>query len=61
LLDALHRRWVAFLRGLPVAAFGRAYVHPELGPTTIDEALMLYSWHGAHHAAHIRNALGVRP
>src|SRR6266478_599965 len=46
LLEALHRRWVAFLRALPEAEFGKAYVHPELGRVTLDEALALYAWHG---------------
>src|SRR6478672_1210196 len=39
LLEALHRRWVTFLRGLPAADFARAYVHPELGRVTLDEAV----------------------
>jgi len=43
LLEALHRRWVAFLRALPDAEFGRVYVHPELGRVTIDEAIALYA------------------
>jgi DinB superfamily len=58
LLEALHARWTSFLRGLPAESFLRVYVHPELGEMTIDQGLALYSWHGAHHAAHIRNALG---
>src|SRR5205814_825818 len=58
LLEALHRRWVAFLRALPDAEFGRVYVHPELGRVTIDEAIALYAWHCRHHAAHIE--LGLR-
>ena len=37
LLDALHRRWVMFLRGLTDADFARVYVHPELGRVTLDE------------------------
>ncbi|MBI3492552.1 MAG: putative metal-dependent hydrolase, partial [Acidobacteria bacterium] len=37
LLEALHRRWVAFLRNLQDADFGKAYVHPELGRVTLDE------------------------
>ena len=58
LLEALHRRWVAFLRALPDAEFGKAYVHPELGRVTLDEALALYAWHGRHHAAHVE--LGIK-
>jgi hypothetical protein len=63
LLDALHRRWVTLLRALPAEDFLKIYVHPELGPVHLYEALALYAWHGRHHAAHIRTALerGVRP
>jgi len=57
LLDALHRRWVLFLRGLSDADFARTYVHPELGPMTIDLGLTLYDWHCRHHVAHIEQAL----
>jgi uncharacterized damage-inducible protein DinB len=56
LLAALHRRWVAFLRALPESEFQKAYVHPELGRVTLDEAIALYAWHGRHHAAHVRQA-----
>jgi hypothetical protein len=59
LLEALHRRWVAFLRLLPDAAFGRAFVHPEWNRITIAETLALYAWHSRHHAAHIEQALAV--
>ncbi len=57
LLDALHRRWVSFLRALPPADFGKAFLHPEWGTVTIDDALGMYSWHCRHHTEHIRNAL----
>jgi hypothetical protein len=59
LLEALHRRWVMFLRGLNDAEFAKTYVHPELGPVSLDEALTLYSWHCGHHAAHVRLGLGA--
>ena len=59
LLDGLHRRWVAFLRGLPADRFSRVYVHPELGRVTLDEGIALYSWHCRHHAAHVEIGLGV--
>jgi hypothetical protein len=58
LLESLHRRWVAFLRALPAGEFTKAYVHPELGRVTLDEALSLYAWHCRHHAAHIEQGLG---
>jgi len=58
LLDALHRRWVVFLRSLKEADFERTFIHPEMkGPVPLYQGLALYAWHGQHHAAHIRNAL----
>jgi hypothetical protein len=58
LLDALHRRWLAFLRALPPAEFNKVYVHPELGRVSLDEAIALYAWHSRHHTAHVRLGLG---
>ena len=57
LLDALHRRWIAFLRALPEAQLQRAFVHPEWGRVPIDEAIVMYAWHCRHHTAHIEQAL----
>jgi len=53
LLAALHTRWVALLRTLSEADFGRRFRHSELGPVRLDTSLALYAWHGRHHAAHI--------
>ena len=53
LLDSLHARWVACLRGGPSAQFARTFVHPELGAQRIDLSLLRYDWHGRHHVAHI--------
>jgi hypothetical protein len=53
LLEALHRRWVVLLGSMTPADFGRAFVHSELGPVTLDRNLALYAWHGDHHVAHI--------
>jgi hypothetical protein len=58
LFDALHRRWVAFLRALPDAEFQRTYVHPKLGPMTVDSVLRMYAWHCGHHAAHVTLGIG---
>jgi hypothetical protein len=57
LLDALHARWTAFLRGLSAADFQRTYLHPELGIVPLDVAIGIYAWHGKHHTAHITSAL----
>jgi hypothetical protein len=60
LLDALHQRWVRFLRALSEAELRKTYVHPTMGTVAISQAIALYAWHGRHHAAHIRNALQER-
>lgn len=56
LLDALHRRWVVFLRALTEVQLQRSFSHPEWGAVSIDQAIAMYEWHGRHHAAHIRVA-----
>lgn len=53
LLDNLHKRWALLLRSLAPADWSRKFRHPELGPTTLDQSLALYAWHGRHHVAHI--------
>jgi hypothetical protein len=59
LLDAIHVRWTSILESMRDEDFARAYVHPEHGRRiALDEALQSYAWHGDHHLAHIRTALG---
>jgi|ERR1044072_6713645 hypothetical protein len=53
LLDALHHRWVWFLRSLKDADFQRTFLHPDLGSVSLEKNLALYAWHGQHHVAHI--------
>lgn len=54
LLEALHKRWMIFLRSLAENDFQRTFVHPENKRTqTIAQAIALYSWHCRHHLAHI--------
>lgn len=53
LLEGLHRRWVAWLRGLPPKAWSRPLHHPDSGPLNLDQLLCLYEWHSRHHLAHI--------
>lgn len=60
LLDALHERWVAFLRALTEDELQRVFVHPQWGDVTIDESIVMYAWHCRHHTAHIELALGKR-
>ena len=58
LLEALHERWVSFLRALPDEAWSRLLHHPEIGKIRLDQLLALYGWHGAHHVAHINGLRG---
>jgi hypothetical protein len=53
LLDALHARWVLFLRNLSAGDFARSFRHPTYGVVTLDWALDFYAWHGDHHIGHI--------
>ena len=53
LLDALHGRWVWFLRSLKQDDWQRTFRHPELGAVSLDKNVALYAWHGQHHVAHI--------
>jgi len=53
LLAALHSRWVDVVRFMQPSDFERTLVHPERGVLTLDQMLAMYSWHSAHHTAHI--------
>ncbi len=53
LVDSVHERWVAVWRSMDDAAFARRFVHPDLGPLTVNVHLQLYAWHGRHHVAHV--------
>jgi len=53
LLEALHSRWVVFLRALKLEQFSRTFTHPESGLWTLDQSVAMYGWHGKHHVAHI--------
>lgn len=54
LLGSLHRRWILLLRSLTSADLQRSFVHPDLGPVTLDRNICLYGWHGRHHVAQIQ-------
>jgi hypothetical protein len=55
LLDALHERWVALIRGMSDEDMKRRFVHPDHNRSLrLDQVLGLYAWHGRHHTAHIR-------
>jgi hypothetical protein len=54
LLEALHARWVSWLRDLSSEDWSRTFQHPEWGSMSLEMNLQLYAWHGEHHLAHIR-------
>ena len=53
LLEALHRRFVLMLSALEPSDLARTFLHPELGPVSLEKNIALYAWHGRHHVAHI--------
>ena len=61
LLETLHDRWTRLLRSLQPEDFARRFVHPDHGPVNIDWLIAMYAWHGRHHTAHVKQALGIRP
>ena len=56
LLHALHHRWYELLKSMTDVDWQRTLFHPEQQrKITLWEMLLIYSWHGKHHAAHITN------
>ena len=53
LLQALHERWVLLFRSLGEEDWKRGYTHPVNGRQSVEQAAVLYDWHGRHHTAHI--------
>jgi hypothetical protein len=53
LLEFLHKRWMLVLRAMKPEEWKRTFRHPEIGLMTLEKALVLYSWHGRHHVAHV--------
>jgi len=55
LLHALHRRWLALLRGLSAAAWDRTFFHPEKNEeVALWQHVAYYAWHGRHHMEQMR-------
>jgi len=53
LLENLHRRWCALMRGMSETDWKRTFRHPEIGSVSLEKSLAIYAWHGKHHTAHI--------
>ncbi|MCU0396538.1 MAG: putative metal-dependent hydrolase [Cyclobacteriaceae bacterium] len=55
LLHALHKKWVALLRGLTQEELNKQFVHPETHKQiSINQLIALYAWHGEHHLGHLK-------
>lgn len=55
LLDALHAKWVYFLKGLSLEDLQQYFIHPEGNvKITLAEDIGIYAWHGNHHLAHLQ-------
>ncbi|MGV3711311.1 MAG: YfiT family bacillithiol transferase [Gemmatimonas sp.] len=53
LFDAAQQRALAVLRNTSATDRARVFMHPENGPTRVDQMTALYAWHGDHHVAHV--------
>jgi hypothetical protein len=54
LIEALHKRWAAFLKNLSPDDFKRTFHHPDnKRDVSLNRTVALYAWHCNHHLAHI--------
>lgn len=54
LLHSLHNRWYELLKSMQTDDWKRTIYHPEQQrQISLWELLLIYAWHGKHHAAHI--------
>lgn len=54
IIEAVHGRWVLFLKTMDTHDFKKTFFHPEhQRVVSLFQALALYSWHCDHHLAHI--------
>ena len=55
IIEAIHTRWVNLLRAMDKKDFEKSFFHPEYGKEfSLEQAAAMYSWHGKHHFAHIK-------
>ncbi len=56
LLHSLHHRWYELLKTITDEQWERTIYHPEQErKIALWELLLIYAWHGKHHAAHVTN------
>lgn len=54
MLHSLHHRWYELMKTLTVEDFNRTVYHPEQErDLTLWNLLLVYAWHGKHHATQI--------
>lgn len=54
LIEALHKRWVTFLKTLSPDDLKKTFHHPDSkADVPLNRATALYAWHCNHHLAHI--------
>jgi hypothetical protein len=59
MLEAVHARWVAFLRTLTPDQLQCRFLHPETGKIwNLAESIAMYAWHGRHHVSQIAQLRG---
>ncbi len=55
MIEGIHERITATLRGMNEDDFARTYFHPQHGKTfDINYLIAMYAWHGDHHLGHIQ-------
>ncbi|AXG71315.1 putative metal-dependent hydrolase YfiT [Kordia sp. SMS9] len=57
-IEALHAKWVYFLKGLSVEDLAQFFIHPEGNEkVSLKENIGIYAWHCNHHYEHINQLL----
>lgn len=54
IIEGVQARSAALLESLADEQWRRELIHPVTGEWAIEQFAGLYSWHGRHHAAHLR-------
>jgi hypothetical protein len=58
ILHALHVRWANLLESMTEEQWQRKLFHPvRNADVSLWDMLAIYSWHGKHHIAHIKNLI----
>lgn len=59
MLDGMHARWTAIMRGMSAEDWNRTFFHPEQQRSIpLKESAALYAWHGRHHVGHVKAVVG---